>query len=137
MVAMRKNWGARIAITVSFFGLLGLSALLIFPPLKAQNSRFHDAPAAAHESKNPYAGQRPAAEAGAKLYAANCAACHGQSGQGTGNIPALADGPAGSANDGELFWFITNGDLNNGMPSWKQLSDQERWQLVTLIKSGS
>jgi glucose/arabinose dehydrogenase len=109
----------------------------MFPSLKAQNSRFHDAPASADQSTNPYGSQRSAAEAGAKLYATNCAGCHGQSGLGTGNIPALAGGPAQSANDGELFWFITNGDLNNGMPSWKQLSDQERWQLVTLIKSSS
>ncbi len=137
MVASRKNMGSKARLTIGFFALLSLSAFLIFPSLKAQNARFHDAPASAADSKNPYAGQKPAAEAGAKLYAANCAACHGQKGQGTGNIPALAGGPAESANDGELFWFITNGDLNNGMPSWKQLPEQARWQLVTFIKSNS
>jgi glucose/arabinose dehydrogenase len=137
MVASRKNQGSKARVTIGFLALLSLSAFLMFPSLKAQNARFHDAPASAADSKNPYAGQKPAAEAGAKLYAANCAACHGQKGQGTGNIPALAGGPAESANDGELFWFITNGDLNNGMPSWKQLPEQARWQLVTFIKSNS
>jgi len=137
MAAIGKRLASKARVTISFLALLGLCTFLMFPSLKAQNSRFHDAPASAGESKNPYAGQRPAAEAGAKLYAANCAACHGQTGQGTGNIPMLAGGPAQSANDGEVFWFITNGDLNSGMPSWKQLSDQERWQLVTLIKSAS
>jgi glucose/arabinose dehydrogenase/mono/diheme cytochrome c family protein len=137
MVASRKNQGSKARVTIGFLALLSLSAFLMFPSLKAQNARFHDAPASAADSKNPYVGQKPAAEAGAKLYAANCAACHGQKGQGTGNIPALAGGPAESANDGELFWFITNGDLNNGMPSWKQLPEQARWQLVTFIKSNS
>ena len=96
------------------------------PSLKAQKPRFHDAPASATQSKNPYAGQRPAIQAGAKLYAANCAACHGQNGPRDWRIfSLLAGGPAEVANEGELFWFITNGDLNNGMPSWKQLPEQE------------
>ncbi len=128
--------GGTVRVAVSILAVLGLSTFLVFPSLKAQNSRFHDAPASAAQSKNPNANQNSAAQAGAKLYAANCAGCHGQNGMGTGNIPALAGGPAQSANEGELFWFITNGD-QNGMPSWKQLSEQERWQLVTLIKSGS
>ncbi len=137
MVTIGKSVGSKMRVTISFLAVLGLSTFGVFPSLKAQNSRFHDAPASADQSKNPYSSQRSAAEAGAKLYAANCAGCHGQSGMGTGNIPALVGGPAQSTNDGELFWFITNGNQNNGMPSWKQLSDQERWQLVTLIKSGS
>jgi glucose/arabinose dehydrogenase len=135
MVAVGKGIGSKLLVVVGF--LLSLSIFLILPSLKAQKPRFHDAPASATQSKNPYAGQRPAIQAGAKLYAANCAACHGQNGQGTGNIPPLAGGPAEVANEGELFWFITNGDLNNGMPSWKQLPEQERWQLVTFVTSGS
>jgi glucose/arabinose dehydrogenase/cytochrome c5 len=137
MVAARKSLVSKTRITITVVALLGLAAFFRFPGLHAQTSRFHDAPASADDSKNPYAGQQAAAQAGAELYSANCAACHGQRGQGTGNIPALADGPAQTANDGELFWFITNGDLNNGMPSWKQLPEQERWQLVTFVKSNA
>ena len=136
MVATGKL-SSKVWFRISLIALPSLSAFLMLPSLKAQKARFHDAPASAAESKNPYAGQRPAIQAGAKLYAANCAACHGQNGQGTGNIPALAGGPAEVANEGELFWFITNGDLNNGMPSWKQLPEQERWQLVTFVTLGS
>jgi glucose/arabinose dehydrogenase len=124
----------RIRVGVS---ILAFSALSIFPLLGAQALRFHDAPVSAGQATNPFANDKGAVEAGARLYATNCAGCHGQSGMGTGNIPALAMGPTQLANEGELFWFITNGDLSNGMPSWKQLSDQERWQLVTFMKSGS
>jgi glucose/arabinose dehydrogenase len=85
--------------------------------------------------KNPDPGNKDAAEAGAKLYAANCAACHTPTGKGTGNIPSLASGAAQSAKDGELFWFITNGKPDSGMPSWSQLSEEQRWQIVTFLKS--
>ena len=100
-----------------------------------QDAHYHNAPASAAQQKNPYAGQSTAAAAGAKLYAANCASCHGANGQGTGNIPALTAGPTQSAPDGEVFWFITKGSINNGMPGWGQLPEQERWQIVAYVKS--
>jgi glucose/arabinose dehydrogenase len=40
-----------------------------------------------------------------------------------------------SASDGEIFWFITKGDLANGMPSWQQLPATERWQIISYVKS--
>jgi glucose/arabinose dehydrogenase len=85
--------------------------------------------------KNPLSGQPQATEAGSKLFAQTCASCHGANGQGTGPIPPLAKGPAQSATDGELFWFITKGDISNGMPSWKALPKQQRWQIVTFLKT--
>jgi glucose/arabinose dehydrogenase len=84
---------------------------------------------------NPVVGQPAAVAVGAKLYAANCAACHGATGQGTGNIPALSQGPTQAAPDGEVFWFITTGSVANGMPAWGNLSEQQRWQMVAYLKS--
>lgn len=101
----------------------------------AAESRFHNAPASADQLKNPYAGQATAAKAGATLYAQNCAACHGKNGEGTGNIPPVRTGPTQSAPDGQLFWFITTGSVANGMPAWGSLPEQQRWQLVTFLKS--
>jgi len=114
---------------------VGVSVLLAGWWAAAQDAHYHNAPASAAQQKNPYAGQSTAAAAGAKLYAANCASCHGANGQGTGNIPALTAGPTQSAPDGEVFWFITKGSINNGMPGWGQLPEQERWQIVTYVKS--
>ncbi|HXX15704.1 MAG TPA: PQQ-dependent sugar dehydrogenase [Candidatus Eremiobacteraceae bacterium] len=114
---------------------VGVSVLLAGWWAAAQDAHYHNAPASAAQQKNPYAGQSTAAAAGAKLYAANCASCHGANGQGTGNIPALTAGPTQSAPDGEVFWFITKGSINNGMPGWGQLPEQERWQIVTYLKS--
>src|SRR3977135_3483306 len=102
------------------------------PSRQAQNQNFHNAPASAKEVKNPYEGRRLASEK--PLYHLRCARCHGENGEGSGNIPALASGRAQSASDGELFWYITKGDVNNGMPSWSTLPRQQRWQIVTYVR---
>lgn len=114
---------------------LGAPALLLATAQAQSAARFHQAPESAARTSNPYAGQAAAAQAGASVYAANCAACHGSRAEGSGNIPALAGGAAQQAADGELFWFITHGDVNNGMPSWAALPEQQRWQLVTYLKT--
>jgi mono/diheme cytochrome c family protein len=103
--------------------------------LLAQDSHFHNAPASSNQLKNPYAGQPTTAAAGARLYATNCGACHGIKGRGTGNIPPLSEGPTQSASDGEVFWFITTGAADNGMPAWGTLPERQRWQIVTYLKS--
>jgi len=94
---------------------------------------FHGAPASANQTKNPYAGDSQAA-AGKKLYAQNCSQCHGNNLQGMGPAPALTTAAVKHAAPGELFWFVTNGDLSKGMPSWPQLTSQQRWQIVTFLE---
>ena len=103
--------------------------------LAAQDAHFHNAPASSSQLTNPYAGQHSAVVAGSRLYRANCGSCHGIGGRGSGNIPELAKGPTQSAPDGEVFWFITTGSVNNGMPSWASLPEQKRWQIVSYLKS--
>jgi glucose/arabinose dehydrogenase len=129
----------KISITLAAFltAFLAIVATAIFTqsPLYAQDTSFHNAPATAAKIKNPYKGQAAAAQAGANLYQQKCKNCHGEAGKGSGNIPALATGPAQSAPGGEVFWFITQGDPGDGMPSWAALSEKERWQLVTYIKA--
>ena len=112
-----------------------VAAVFLVSTLLAQDAHFHNAPLSSSQRKNPYAGQHAAAVAGAKLYAMNCGSCHGIGGRGTGNIPPLSKGPTQSAPDGEVFWFITTGSVNNGMPAWGALPEQKRWQLVTYLKS--
>jgi glucose/arabinose dehydrogenase len=113
-------------------------AVLIFvaiSSLEAQNSSFHNAPASAKDLKNPDAGKSDAVKAGKSLYASTCASCHGASGQGTGSVPSLTKGPILSAKPGEVFWFITHGDVSAGMPAWESLPEQQRWQIVTYVKT--
>jgi glucose/arabinose dehydrogenase len=101
----------------------------------AQNSSFHGAPASAKQLANPYEGDPQAVRAGKPLYHLRCARCHGEQGEGSGNIPAFVHGRIQSVSPGELFWFVTKGDKPNGMPSWATLPKQQRWQIITYIKT--
>lgn len=99
---------------------------------QAPSGTLHDAPESTKQQKNPYEGQHPASSK--ELYLKRCASCHGPGGQGTGNIPSLATGKAQGASDGELFWYITKGDPNNGMPSWQGLPEEQRWQIINYLR---
>ncbi len=113
--------------------VITVSAVLLVSLAKAQNSNFHNAPASARRLKNPYADQPPVA--GKSLYHLRCARCHGDSGEGSGNIPPLAEERIKVATPGEIFWFITNGDEKNGMPSWAKLPQRQRWLIVNYAKT--
>ena len=101
----------------------------------AADSPFHDAPSSAKAMKNPYAGQQAAVDAGKTVYARNCLSCHGRTLQGTGNVPSLVDGKLKGVTAGEIFWFVTKGDKDNGMPSWSFLPEEKRWQAVSYVEA--
>ncbi len=68
-------------------------------------------------------------ERGAKVYAANCQACHQANGQGIkGTFPAL-DGSQVVANKEQQIAIMLNG--KGVMPSWKALSDVELAAVAT------
>ncbi len=124
----------RLRLTVPY-AIYVLAAAVFFMTLNGFAQSFRNAPASAAEAKNPYSGEASAAAGGKKLYAQNCAQCHGNNLQGMGPAPTLLSPSVKTAKPGELFWFVTNGDLNKGMPSWSQLPKPQRWQIVTFLES--
>src|SRR4030095_16439355 len=76
-----------------------------------------------------------AATAGKPLYHLRCARCHGERGEGSGNIPPLRAHIIPQVTPGEIFWFITKGDVKNEMPSWAGLPAEQRWKIVTYLKA--
>jgi hypothetical protein len=62
-----------------------------------------------------------------------CARFHGERGEGSGNIPSIAHGKSQAASAGELFWFITKHEGENGMPSWATLPKQQRWHIISYV----
>jgi mono/diheme cytochrome c family protein len=93
------------------------------------------APAKTRDWKNPYEGNPDALLAGKKLYLQHCAECHGQNARGIRNAISLRTAQVQHATAGELVWFLRNGNLFHGMPSWSGLPEQRRWQIVTYLKS--
>jgi mono/diheme cytochrome c family protein len=86
---------------------------------------------------NPLENNRDAERAGAKLYARECAACHGPRREGRGRAPRLDCPAVHEAAPGELFWILRNGSLRNGMPSFAHLPETERWQIITFLRSSA
>jgi cytochrome c oxidase cbb3-type subunit 2 len=93
------------------------------------------APAKARTWKNPYGDQPGAVDAGAKLYRRHCAECHGDDARGIGRAADLHSTGVQNATPGELVWFLRNGHLASGMPSWSGLPEQRRWQIVSYVKT--
>ncbi len=93
------------------------------------------APASARSWRNAYEGQADAVLAGKKLFDRHCANCHGADAQGTEKAPDLHGSVVQNAPPGVLFWFLKNGNLRQGMPSWSRLPDPQLWQLVTYLKT--
>ncbi len=87
---------------------------------------------------------RPSAVAGKAIYEANCAPCHGISNKGDGPAgAALSPKPANftelenmkNKSNQKLFNVVTDG--KPPMSSFKQLSEDDRWNVVDHIRTFS
>jgi mono/diheme cytochrome c family protein len=92
-------------------------------------------PDAERSAANPVANDSAAVTAGGQTYAQKCAKCHGENAEGKGHHPSLRTQKMQDATPGEIYWVITHGTGIHGMPGFGKLSDTERWQLVSYIKS--
>jgi mono/diheme cytochrome c family protein len=61
-----------------------------------------------------------------KLNRQHCAECHGANGLGTDRAPHLHAPEVQPATPGELEWFLRNGNLLRGTPSWSGIPEQRR-----------
>ncbi len=99
---------------------------------------------AATSPRAPFGTSEEVFEAGARLYAANCAGCHGRPGR-NGRGPSAAQfwdhsNPAGlhaiAQPAGALFQATARGNLVQGMPSYGQrLTDTQIWDIALLLRS--
>lgn len=112
-----------------------LAALILSQAGHADLPAFHRAPPESVQLINPLANQAKAIQSGGSLYLQHCAACHGLSAEGSGNVPALAHGAVQDATAGQVFWFITKGSISGAMPSWAWLPEEQRWQIVSYLQA--
>jgi mono/diheme cytochrome c family protein len=98
----------------------------------------------------PFGTSEDVFEAGAHVYKAECAACHGTPGHDVpfakymyptapqlwkkhahGNVVGVSDDEPG-----ETYWKVANGIRLTGMPSYRHvLSDTQMWQVSLLLKN--
>jgi mono/diheme cytochrome c family protein len=100
-----------------------------------QRPLFAHVPPKDRPKRNPMAHDPDASVAGLKLFQLHCSNCHGIGGEGTRRAPSLAGPQMQRATPGEVFWILTNGVVRHGMPSWSKLPEQQRWQIVSFLKS--
>jgi cation:H+ antiporter len=139
LAAMASLWAvfrrgavqARALVPVcAFYGLFAVATAYFFV------HRWEHVPAADHLRANPVAGQSEAVAAGAKVYRQRCAGCHRPSARGDREgHPSLRNARLRKATDGDIEWFLRQGEMGTGMPSWVSLPESERWQIVTYLKS--
>ena len=120
--------GRKLApLMIALFGTIALAA--------SANWLDH-VPAKDHARPNPLAARPEAATAGALLYRNNCQQCHQANGAGDGKKkPSLKTDRIRTATDGDLEWFLRQGDLGHGMPSWSRLPEAQRWQIIAYLRS--
>lgn len=129
-----------------------LAALAL--PVAAQCPQYRETPDAPDEIRmldNPLPMSRANLRAGWRLYRGKeqglqCVACHGKKGDGRGPL-ALSFAPPPrtltcaetmqALPDGQLFWSIREGIEGTAMPAHAQLTDEQVWQLVLVLREMS
>lgn len=91
---------------------------------------------------NPVASDERSLREGRKLYAINCAVCHGDRGAADGpvvqfGLPVLPIGAGTKAatqySDGYIFGIIRNG--RGLMPPYNRIEERERWDLINYLRA--
>jgi len=117
-------------------GILAITLGATLPLAAASGSRWAQVPARDHAQTNPLGNQSDSIAAGALVYREHCQQCHKAEAQGDGRKrPPLRSERIRSATDGDIEWFLRQGDLSRGMPSWSSLPQAQRWQVVAYLRS--
>ncbi len=150
--------GIVATLVVLALGVLG-AVLLGLVPVNADGPPFPGEEWAAHRALNaavkrdappppyPYGPASDATlAAGAKLYMANCADCHGSGAAKESNMSRgfYISAPQFNKDDvtddptGETYWKIAHGIRFTAIPAFKpSLTDEQMWQIAYFLKNGT
>jgi len=135
---MKLNRTLVLLVLIPFLSACSFSlAEDITPPPGAQMPVSQTQPAQVSGPLYPSVPPDPAN--GQAIFAEKCAPCHGDTGQGDGPQAAQLPNPPAALGSKDLSrqsaparWYtvVTQGDMNNFMPPFSSLSDQQRWDVV-------
>ena len=119
----------------SLLPVVMVTGLLLAQNVNYQQDTKWQAPEEAAAKKNPLAERPETAAGGKKLFKRNCMECHGESGQGLKKAADLQLPVVQAQSDGTLYWKITNGNPDRGMPSFSGIPELQRWQIVLYLRT--
>lgn len=130
-VFRRGRVDARMLLPVCcFYGIFAVLSAEYFV------HRWEHVPVADHLRVNPLHGDAGAVAEGGRVYRAHCEQCHREGARGDAEgHPALRDGRLTKVTDGDVEWFLRQGSVGQGMPSWGALEAHERWQVISYLRS--
>lgn len=132
----------KLSAAVIFVSLLAAVGVIDFRASAHDKHGHSHAPASAKKLKNPLPANGENIAAGRTLFNQNCASCHGEDGKAKTEMAQamkvkptdLTDKNMQGITDGEIYWVITNGIKQSGMPALKKATVNERWQMTLYVK---
>ena len=146
---LRRTAGLSLFLMCALYTAAGPATHKVSSDEDCPQPRFTgEAPEALYERSNPLEASRANRRAGRELYEdladPSCTVCHGEDGDGRGQLAKQFEPPprnfACAATidgipDGQLHWIISNGSPGTAMPPYDYLSEEEIWQLVIYLRS--
>jgi mono/diheme cytochrome c family protein len=126
-----------LAILFAMFATFSSCKLMLGENPRYEPDPHWTAPSDATAKLNPLAGKSQLSAGGKKIFLRECAECHGQDATGldkkhSANLLAPF---VQSQSDGAIFWKISNGNPDRGMPSFSKLPELQRWQIVLYLRT--
>ena len=126
-----------LAILFAMSVLVLLCGLLLAENPHYEPDPHWSAPADAAAKTNPLAGKPALAAGGKKIFERECVECHGRDATGLEKKHSanLLHPTVQAQSDGAIFWKISNGNPDRGMPSFNKLPELQRWQIVLYLRT--
>ena len=134
---------SRLTLVLPAFILFAISLPAQQTPGSQKNSSYAAIPAEAAKQANPVKSSPESLNRAKKWWGLDCAMCHGQDGNGKGDIakdmklqiPDFTDSKTlKNRTDGELFYIIKEG--HQDMPAeGPRVKTEENWDLVNYVRS--
>ena len=133
----------RMVRRLTLWAALGLALLAVVETRLQASGEEGGIPKEIVIKKNPVTPSDGVLAKARKLFADNCAQCHGSTGKGDGPMAGMLKEPPADLSDGrkmagmtdgEIFWNATKGK-SPVMPAFEsKLTEEERWGLVHILR---
>ncbi len=141
-MSRKLRWQATVLMVLAVLVFVcALAAQQSQPPAKTPAPEYKIPPEAAQKA-NPVKPTPESLAKGKKMYAIDCAMCHGEKGDGKGDMASDIKNVTDFTNpdalknrtDGELFYIIRKGK-GEMPPEGDRVKDEEVWNIVNYIRA--